>query len=101
MKLTIVGVVADVPFESVDKGIQPAFYAPISQWRAEHAFLTVSTSGADMITPIREAIWSLDDTAPITRIAAMTDVVAAASKVTRHFTTLLGLFALLALLAVQ
>jgi putative ABC transport system permease protein len=95
----IVGVVADVRASAIADPALPALYVPFTQRPVADLTLTVRTSGDPMrlVAPIRAAVRALDPDQPVSSVAAMSDIVAASVKQPRDRTTLIGVFAAVAL----
>jgi len=96
----IVGVVADVRAAAIADPAIPAMYVPFAQRPVTDLTLAVRTSGDPLrlIAPIRAAVRALDPDQPLSSTAAMTDIVAASVQQPRDRTTLIGVFAVVALL---
>ena len=94
----IVGVVADVRASAIADPAQPALYIPFAQRPVTDLTLTVRTSAepSRLVGPIRTVVLSLDPDQPLSSWAPMSDVVAASVRQPRDRTTLLGVFALVA-----
>jgi len=94
----IVGVVADVRASAIADPAQPALYVPFAQRPVADLTLAVRTRGDPirLVGPIRTVIRSLDPDQPLSSWATMSDVVAASVRQPRDRTTLLGAFALVA-----
>lgn len=104
---TIVGVVADVRQVSLDLEDADAVYVPSVQWHfADGARSLVvragdlgnHAKGGGLVADLRTAIWSVDETRPIVRVAAMQDLVDASVAERRFTWTLLQAFALASLI---
>jgi putative ABC transport system permease protein len=96
----IVGVVADVRASAIADPALPEMYIPFAQRPVTDLTLAVRTSGDPMrlIGPIRAAVRALDPDQPLSSTAAMSDIVAASVQQPRDRTTLIGVFAIVALL---
>ena len=96
----IVGVVADVRASGVADPTLPALYMPFAQRPVSDLTLAVRTGGNPiwLINPIRAAVRALDPDQPLSSVAPMSDIVAASVQQPRDRTTLIGVFALVALL---
>ena len=98
---TVVGVVADVTQASLALGGADAVYVPEAQWPSlEGAMsLAVRTRGdpAAFAGAVRQALWSVDPTVPISRVATMDDLVAASEANRRFALILFEVFGLAAL----
>jgi putative ABC transport system permease protein len=97
----IVGVVADVRQSSLAFTPSGAFYVAMGQWVwvDQVQSLVVRTRGdaAALVPSVKQAIWSVDRTPPVVRVATMEDLVAASEPQRRFVLTVLGVFALSAL----
>jgi predicted permease len=102
--LTIVGVVDDVTQRTVTGGGGRALYMPVLQtsrplFLGEMTFVVRTGRAAAEIAPVlRAAVSDLDPYLPISRLAAMEDVVSGTISEPRFEARLLSAFALLALL---
>jgi len=96
----IVGVVADVRASAIADPALPAMYVPFAQRPVSNLTLAVRTGGNPvwLINPIRAAVRALDPDQPVSSVAAMSDIVAASVQQPRDRTTLIGVFALVAVL---
>jgi putative ABC transport system permease protein len=96
----IVGVVADVRASAIADPAMPALYIPFAQRPVTDLTLTVRTTGdpTRLVAPIRSAIRALDPDQPVSGVAAMADIVAASVQQPRNRTTLIAVFAVVALL---
>jgi len=96
----IVGVVADVRASAIADPALPAMYVPFAQRPVSNLTLAVRTGGNPVwvINPIRAAVRALDPDQPVSSATAMSDIVAASVQQPRDRTTLIGVFALVALL---
>jgi len=98
----VVGVVADVRQYSLAVPAPDAFYVATGQWAwvDNVATLVARTSGdaAAAVPSIKRAVWSVDATAPIQRIATMDSFIAASAGQRRLALAAIETFALAALL---
>ncbi len=100
---TIVGVVGNVKQESLALDQEDAFYITTAQWAwiDEVQSLVVRTraeiSPAALVPAIQAAIWSIDKTRPITRVATMNELLAATALERRFVLVLFEAFGLVAL----
>ena len=96
----IVGVVADVRASAIADPAIPALYVPFAQRPVSNLTLAVRTGGNPiwLINPVRAAVRALDPDQPVSSVATMSDIVAASVQQPRDRTTLIGVFALVALL---
>ncbi len=96
--LTVVGVVADAR-QQIDREAEDEAYVPLRRSGPLAATLMVRTAGdpASFGAPLREALRRVDPLQPVTRIQTLAQVRANALVPSRLLASLLGLFALLAL----
>ena len=99
---TVVGVVGDVKQTSLASASPDAFYIPMGQWDwvDDVQSLVVRTAGdpAIFVEPIKQAVWSVDSTLPLVRIAPLADLVAASEAQRTFALTVFAAFGLAALL---
>lgn len=97
----VVGVGGDVRQSSLAFTSWGAFYVAMGQWVwvDQVQSLVVRTRGAPaaLVPSVKQAIWSVDRTPPVVRVATMEDLVAASEPLRRFVLTVLGVFALSAL----
>ena len=96
----IVGVVADVKQSGVARETDPVAYVSFRQLEVAFMTLVVRTAGEPeaLLRALRERIRAVDPHAPITRVETLEDVVAGSIAQPRFYTTILVLFAGLAVL---
>lgn len=96
----IVGVVADVKQSGVERETDPVAYLSFRQQEVAFMTLIVRTAGEPeaLTRALRERIRAVDPHAPITRVRTLGDVVAGSIAQPRFYTTILTLFAGLAVL---
>ena len=96
----VVGVVADVRASAIADPALPGLYIPFAQRPVTDLTITVRTDGDPnrLVAPIRSAVRALDADQPVSAIATMSDVVAASVQQPRDRTTLIAIFAGVALL---
>jgi putative ABC transport system permease protein len=97
--LTIVGVVRDVKSERLELEDHPLLYEPLFQDSTLAASLLVRTRGreAELAQAVRREVRAVDPEQPIHAVRALREVVARTMSQRRFATTLLGVFALMAL----
>ncbi|MFN8574730.1 MAG: ADOP family duplicated permease [Gemmatimonadaceae bacterium] len=99
---TVVGIVDDVHHLSLERNIESQMYVPYDQFKNEESdFMVVArTSGAPSAAgqALRGVAKSLDPGSVVSKIQSMDDVVDAAMKNRRLASSLIGAFALIALL---
>jgi putative ABC transport system permease protein len=97
----IVGVVGDVKYAGLEAEIQPAIYQPVAQNASWGMFLIVKTETADpssLVASVRKEISSLDSELPVAKISTLDERLAAAVTQPRFRTTLIAIFAAIALI---
>jgi putative ABC transport system permease protein len=97
----VVGVVGDVKYNGLADDVQPAIYLPTEQTPAWGLALILKTDTADplsLTTAARNEISRLDPTLPVTKVSTMEQRVATALAPSRFRTTLIALFAAVALI---
>jgi predicted permease len=100
---TIVGVIATIREAGMLAEVKPAVYRlheHCDQVGGLHVGIVVRTAGdpASIVPSVRAAIWSVDPNQPLARIRTMQEIVDRQLATPSHSMTLLGAFALLALL---
>jgi putative ABC transport system permease protein len=97
--IELVGVVGDVPQGSPADGTRPAMYAPLAQFTQRTFQVVVRTSGEPLALAgaFRREVAALDSQLPVQQITTGEQLVAAAVAQPRFYTTLLTLFAGVAL----
>ncbi len=96
----IVGVVGDAKYTGVESETQPAIYQPSVQNPSWGMFLVVKTESGDplsLATAVRNEVRALDRELPVRQIRTMEQLLAASLVQPRFRTTLITIFALLAL----
>ena len=97
----IVGVVGDVKYNGMADDVQPAIYQPIEQAPIWGFALILKTDVADplsLTTTVRNEVSKLDPGLPVTKVSTMEQRVATAMAPPRFRTTLIALFAAVALI---
>jgi putative ABC transport system permease protein len=96
----IVGVVGDVKYNGLADEVQPALYQPMLQATSGTVFLSVKTEAADPLSlaaAVRGEIKALDPELPVSQVSTLEQRFATAVSQPRFRTTLIALFAALAL----
>ena len=102
-EMTIIGVVADIRFEELDRSPAMQIYSLHSKGLdigvSSTMILAARTSSdpATLIAPIREQVWSLDKDQPVAKVATMENIVSDSLARRRFIMILLGAFAAMAL----
>jgi putative ABC transport system permease protein len=97
---TIVGVVGDVKYNGLADAVQPAIYYPTAQ-NPTWGSLVIKTDLADPLSltaAVRSEVRKIDPDLPLTNIATMEDRLSNAVAQPRFRTTLIALFAVVALI---
>ncbi len=96
----IVGVVGDVKYWGLDRGVNPEMYLPFDQVTPSSMILVVrSTSDpAALAGSVRARVHAVDSDVPVSAVQTMDEVLASSLAPTRFYMVLLGSFATLALL---
>ena len=101
--MEIVGVVGDIRYRSLrqDPEANPIIYAPLEQSEVIEGMNLMARTKGDpegMVAPLRQAIQQYDSEVPVYHIAAVKQRIAEQGGETRAYASLLGFFALLALI---
>jgi predicted permease len=101
--LTVIGIVGDVHQLDLIRAPRPAIYIPAGQDRQNGARLRdwvihASTDPMVLVPAVRNVIWSIDSTLPITRVQSMEQVRSAATASQQFTLLLVGSFGVLALI---
>jgi len=97
----IVGVVGDVKYNGMADDVQPAIYQPIEQAPIWGFALILKTDLADplsLTSAVRNEVSKLDPSLPVTKVSTMEQRVAIAMAPPRFRTSLIALFAAVALI---
>jgi predicted permease len=99
---TVIGVARGVRHWGVPQGIQAGVYVPWGRWGSFsdiYQLMVRSATPIEALAPaIREAIWAVDPNLPVEEIVPMRQRVDASMASQRFLTSLLGIFAALALI---
>jgi len=97
----VVGVVGDVKQSSLGVTSEDAFYVALGQWIwadvVQSLVVRTDADPAAFVPAVRQAVWSVDSTPPLTRITTMDDLVAASEAQRRFVLIVLAVFAAVAL----
>ncbi|MEM7480038.1 MAG: ABC transporter permease [Acidobacteriota bacterium] len=96
----IVGVVDDIKHTGLSEVTRPEIYLPLAQgtWRNFQLAVRSETSPLSQVDAMREAVWALDESLPVTRVRLLEEDVADSVAQPRFSMILLTLFAGLACL---
>jgi putative ABC transport system permease protein len=98
---TIVGVVADIREYGPDQDQGAAIYMPVQQkitpWRRWSGIIVRGAPGARLDQAIKQAVWSIDATVPVTKIQPLSAMMSDALSRRKFTTLLLVIFAFTAL----
>ena len=100
-KFTVVGVVADVHYRSLEAAPEPLVYASIQQhdYSLSPSFVVRATGDPDaLVTSVRNVLAQTDKSLPMANIAGMGEIIADSVAAPRLQAVLLGFFGGLALL---
>jgi putative ABC transport system permease protein len=102
--MTVVGVVTDVRNQGLNAPPRQEMYVPLAQqtstglfFRSLELAIRTSTEPLSLANSVRQVVWSLDRTIPITGVQTMEEILRSRVVQQRFNTALLGFFALLAL----
>jgi predicted permease len=96
--LTVVGVVGDVYYGSLEKPLMMQYYQLFTANPYLQTFVLRTAYDPQRLVPlVQKAIWSVDASEPVTRVRTMDELLRAATSQRRFETWLLGAFAGLAL----
>jgi predicted permease len=103
--LTIVGVIDDVQFRTLADDVHPAWYLPLAQMtlsmgqpaRSFTVAVRAEADAASLAASFRDVVRAIDPTLPVIRMRPLEHVVTEAVATPRFTTTVLALFAALAL----
>jgi len=100
LPVTVVGVVRDIKHDGLDDNSLPQMYLPYRQNPSSIMNLLVRTPSDPMrwAAAVRREVYAVDGDQPVFDIKTMEDVVAESSSQPRVLTSLLGVFAALALM---
>jgi len=96
--VTVVGVVADVQREALNREVELTFYVPFAQFTRGNVSFAARTYGDPrlVIPLLRQAVWSVDGDLAIGRAGTMRSLMSRSASDERYRTQLMGAFALLA-----
>ncbi len=100
---TIVGVVKEIRDRGVTEGLKPTIYrlheqADQSGDLPSGVLIRTSVEPASIVSAVRQAIWSVDKNQPVWRVQTVQEIVDRQLSTPKQSSTLLGVYALLALL---
>ncbi len=98
----IVGVVGDVKQESLAMSQTDAFYVELGQWwwvdNVQSIVVRTAGEAAPMAPSVKRAVWSVDKSRPIQRVATMNELIVSTEAQRRFALAVIEAFALAALL---
>ena len=96
----VVGIVADVKPEGVDRGTPPQAFLPLSQLTPRTIAIVARTKvePLSVVSAMEAAVQGLDKDMPLTRVRSMEDLMSRAIARQRASTLVLGVFAAVAIL---
>jgi putative ABC transport system permease protein len=97
---TIVGIVHDVRYESLDRAPQPAIYIPRAQQPSELVCIVLRAAGdpRTLSPALRRVVHEIDPGVPVMDITTIDRIISTSVADRRFYTTTVAAFALLALL---
>src|SRR4051812_774664 len=99
--ITIVGIVSDIREYGPEQDEGPAIYLAMQQkqepWRRWSGIIVRGAPGAHLDQAIKQAVWSIDATVPVTKIQPLSAMMADTLSRRKFTTLLLTLFAMTAL----
>jgi len=99
--VTIVGVVGDVKYTGLDSAPEPTMYTPYEQnlwWPTMYLVMRSSVDPAGLAQAVRAQVAALDPLLPMAQVRTMDELLGRSVAEPRFRTTLLGIFAAVALL---
>jgi putative ABC transport system permease protein len=99
--LQVVGVVADVKYNGVAEGVQPAIYLPQTQTPSSGAALIIKSdieNPLSLTASVRNELKKIDPELPIAEVKTLDDRITLSMAQPRFRTTLIALFAIVALI---
>jgi putative ABC transport system permease protein len=99
--ITIVGVAGDVIYSGLDRGPEPTMYTLYEQslwWTTMYLVVRASVDPAGLAQAVRRQVADLDPLLPVARVSTMDELLVQSVAGPRFRTTLLGIFAAVALL---
>jgi putative ABC transport system permease protein len=96
---TIIGIAGDVRVRGAREGPRVETYAPYWQFTEPGMNVIMKAAGnpAQLIAPLREAVYSIDRNVPVSNVIALSELVSDSIEQPRFFATLSGGFAVLAM----
>jgi len=96
----IIGVVKDIRHSGLDGRLNPETYVPYSQLPSPAMTLVARSSASTLnaVAVMRNQVWAIDNDLPLSKVRTMDMVMSESLAEQRFRTTLLGVFALVALL---
>lgn len=97
--ITVVGVAKNVPHRAVDSQPEPDWYASrlVSPQRHRYLFVRSALPASTLAAAIRREVAAIDRNQPLTSVKTMADVIGATTAPRRFSASLLGVFAIVAL----
>jgi putative ABC transport system permease protein len=97
-RTTVVGVVSEVKYAGLDKPDQGTVYQPLAPQRLfRNVIVRASLDPAALVTPVRQALRSIDPDLPLSGVATMDGLVARSLERPRSLSLLIGSLAIVAL----
>jgi putative ABC transport system permease protein len=93
----IIGIVGDIRHQSLGNNVNPAMYMPTSNSRGTNLVIRTKNDPLSFVGAIRKEVQAMDPEQPIAAVKTMNDWVDSSVAAPRYRTTLLALFAALAM----
>jgi putative ABC transport system permease protein len=97
--ITIVGIAKNVPHRAIDSEPEPDWYASrvVSSQRHRYVFVRSALPASSLTAAIRKEVAAIDRNQPLTSVRTMAEVIGATTAPRRFSASLLGVFAIVAL----
>lgn len=97
---TVVGIVGDVRHGGLDAAVEPMFYLPSYQHPTHNMSFVARTQGdpRHLLPQLRQAVWSVDASVPVTRVTTMSSLISASGSDERYRTLLMLVFSIAAVI---
>ena len=97
---TVVGIVGSVKSQSLEVAPGPQMYVPYSQDPSASMYVAIRTASSPgaLASAVRQGIFRLDKNLPVENLMTMEQVLASPTVLAKFYTSVLGLFAALALI---
>jgi putative ABC transport system permease protein len=95
----VVGIIGDIKDDGLNEADPPQIYLPYRQWPVQAMAVVLKTSvpPASVADTVRREVYAVDPLLPVANVRTLEQVVARSISQPRFYTTLLGIFAAVAL----